>query len=199
MATKKSSRTKTTKKTTSKALKTQGFDYTRFGSLFVAIGIVIALLMFGLFYYMGQAKTHAEIKKLEAFESLATYFVEDRANESAGETTELTDIGLTKDDDIYLDVLRTKYEGHVPTSTRTERIHLQCRNRNTSETCGYAVSYDDWEETTEEYRATYNEYLQLIDRYVEKANNASTEEEKEAIQKEYQEKADKLIKTLKAQ
>ncbi len=141
MATKKTSRTTKTSKRTTKTPKQPEFDYTRFGSLFVAIGLVIAGLLFGLFYYMGQAKTHSEIKKLEAFQSLADYFVESLANEEAGETTYATRIGLTEDDDIYFDILRTKHENSIPTATRNERVYLQCRDRDTNQNCAYEGEY----------------------------------------------------------
>ena len=194
MATKKS--TKKTKIKTTKP-KAASVDFNQIGKCFVAVGIVFAALLFALFYYMGQAKTHGEAKRLEAFSTLANAYVDNISgfNETSGtyETAVLTDIGVTDDDDLYLEyeITRTDAE-HVPIARSNRRAHFQCKDHEKN--CAIAGWADEWEKVSLEEQNAWRRYITETERYVEASNNATTEEEREALKKEYQEKVVPIIK-----
>ncbi len=153
MATKKSTKSKT-KSNTSKTTKSAAVDPNYCGKCFVALALIITALLFGLFYYMGQAKTHEESKRLEAFETLARAYIYDNYSKEGVEVADLDNIGITEDDDLYLEFTVTKYEEHVPTLHRKQRIHFQCDDNDQPNAikigCGLATWIGEWEEVSKE-------------------------------------------------
>ena len=157
MVTKKSSQ-KTAKTKTIKKAAPIKVDHNYFGKCFVAFGLIITALLFGFFYYMGQAKTHQEEKELEAFETLARTYIYDAYSEEGETAAHLDKIGVTADDDLYLEFTVTKYEDHVPTTRRKQRVHFQCdeleQENAKADGCAMAGWAGDWEEVPEDEKAS---------------------------------------------
>ena len=155
-------------KKSSKSKKPICTNNVTFGKCFVGLALIIAALLFGLFYYMGQAKTHFEAKKLEAFETIARSYIYDNYTKSDGsEVANLTQIGVTDDDDLYLEFDVTKYdENHVPTLRRRQRVHFQCHDLEQPNSkplgCAMAGWASEWEDVAEEEKEANRKFLESL-------------------------------------
>lgn len=145
MATKKSSqsKTKTTKNTKS------AVDHNHIGKCFVAFGLIITVLLFGFFYLLGQRKTYMEKQELLAFRGVVDTMIGEQFNIEGERSAQVTDLGVTKDKDLYADFVIIKYENNTPISRQPARIHFQC-NQEPKENiayigCGHAYWYGEEE------------------------------------------------------
>lgn len=185
MATKKSSKT-------SKTTKTQKVDHvthSSFGKLITALGLVIVMLLFGVFYLLGQKPTYAEKQKLAAFDELAESYLYDTFTIEGERGATVTGSGMTDDNDLYYDFIITNYENHIPMSYQKARLHFQCHEQDSLKLkdtgCSYAYWYGDEHETSAEYREKARIFNETTDNYVEAASAAETEEQETAIHEEY--------------
>lgn len=188
MATKKS-----TKPTKSKHLE---MEHRRIGKLVVIFGVLLICILAVFFYVKGDLFNNYENQqKLQAFDGLLKEYIYNRFEEE-GQTARVTGTGITKDKDLYADFIVTKYEDHVPMATRKGRLHFQCHDENSKPKengCSQAYNFDEWTETSEKYRSDYREYLEIMEEYTEKGNATKSDEELEAIQKEYKEVTKKYL------
>lgn len=185
MATKKSSKS-------SKTTKTQKVDHathSSFGRLITALGLVIVMLLFGVFYLLGQKPTYAERQKLAAFDELAKSYLYDTFSIEGERGATVTGSGMTDDNDLYYDFIITNYENHIPMSYQKARLHFQCHEQDSLKLkdtgCSYAYWYDDEHETSAEYREKARIFNETTDNYIEAASAAETEEQETAIHEEY--------------
>lgn len=182
----KSSKTKTVKTT-----KTAPVDHNHIGKCFIAFGLIITALLFGLFYLMGQSKTYAEKQKLLAFDGLVETYLYDQNFVEGEQVATVLGSGLTDDDDLYYDFVITKLEDHVPISARKGRLHFQCHEQDSLNLkdygCARAYWYDDWVDTSAEYRATARTLIDYLEDTAARTSAATTESEKQTIRKEYNE------------
>ena len=151
MATKKSTKSKIKPKTAKATYSPVNASYC--GKCFVALALIITMILFGLFYYMGRSKTSLEAQEVQAFRSLAESYINEKFSIDGVQSATTTNVGVTKDKDLYVDFVITKYEDHVPTARQNARLHFQCNNNQTnitSSNCAHAYSYDDWVEVSEE-------------------------------------------------
>lgn len=189
MATKKSSKSSKTK--TIKTTKTASVDHNHLGKCFIALGLVLTALLFGFFYYLGQSKTYIEKQKLLAFDGLVETYLYDHNFIEGEQVAGVLGSGLTEDNDLYYDFVVTKVEDHIPISARKGRLHFQCHEQDSLKLkdtgCAYAYWYGDWADTSTEYRETARTIVNYLDDVTARVNAAATEEEKQAIRKEYDE------------
>lgn len=196
MTTRKSPKPSKTKST--KTIKTS-VDHNHIGKCFVAFGLIITALFFGIFYLIGQRKTNLESQKVQAFDNLVREAISAKFSVDGEQTAEIGNTGITKDGDLYTDFTIVKYENNVPTAKQPARIHFQCQNRDSSiKGCAHAYWYGDWQITSDEYRSAYREFLDLTEAHVKKSNAATTDEERELLEKEYTEQSAKLIELIQS-
>ena len=188
-----------TKKTLKSKTKSNSFN---FKTLSAVLGIFCAGLIVAVIFLAENQKTPEERKRLVAFEPLASAYIDHLSMYSedgkAGKAARATDIGVTDDNDLYIDFTITETENHVPVSTRPGRLHFQCDdhsglvitgglNENGAPKeagCAFAYWYGDAEETSPEFREKYRHYIEEIERITEAANSAETEEEINALHEE---------------
>ena len=133
MATKKSSKSSKTK--TIKTAKPT-VDHNHIGKCFVAFGLIITVLLFGFFYLLGQRKTYMEKQELLAFRGVVDTMIGEQFNIEGERSAQVTDLGVTKDNDLYADFVIIKYENNTPISRQPARIHFQC-NQEPKENIAY--------------------------------------------------------------
>ncbi|MBQ1528314.1 hypothetical protein IIZ77_01540 [Candidatus Saccharibacteria bacterium] len=151
MATKKSSKSSKTKTTkTAKPV----VDHNHIGKCFVAFGLIITALLFGFFYLLGQRKTYMEKQELLAFRGLADSYISERFNVDGERTAEVTDLGVTKDKDLYADFVITRYENDTPVTKQKARLHFQCNQKPAENVapkgCAFAYWYGEEEKVKAE-------------------------------------------------
>lgn len=151
MATKKSSKSSKTK--TIKTAKPT-VDHNHVGKCFVAFGLIITILLFGFFYLLGQRKTYMEKQELLAFRGLADSYVYEKFAVDGERTAKVTDLGVTKDKDLYADFVITRYENNTPVTQQKGRLHFQCNQKPAGNVepkgCAFAYWYGDEEKITAE-------------------------------------------------
>lgn len=188
MATKKISRLPKSKHTE--------MERKRVGKLIVIFGVLLICILAVFFYVKGDLLTNYENKqKLQAFDSLLEQYIYNRFEED-GQTAKVTGTGITKDKDLYADFVIAKYEDHIPIATRKGRLHFQCHDENfklKENGCSQAYDFGEWTDTSEKYRSDYREYLKIMEEYTEKGNATKSDEELEAIQKEYKKVTQKYL------
>lgn len=144
MATKKSSKSSKTK-----TQKVDHATHSSFGKLITALGLVIVMLLFGVFYLLGQRKTYMESQEVLAFRSVVENMLYGEfANDEQG--AYVTGLGVTDDKDLYADFVLVKYTDHTPVSQQKARIHFQCKSYREYGSCAHAYWYGDWEDISEE-------------------------------------------------
>ena len=186
MATKKSSKSSKTKttKTTRPAV-----DHSHVGKCFVAFGLIITALLFGLFYYMGQAKSYVDQQKLLAFDDLVDSYLYSNFVVESEQGATVTGKGMTKDNDLYYDFIITNYEDHIPVSYKKARLHFQCHEKDSLKLkdtgCAYTYWYDEKHETSAEYLEKARIFNEATDKYIEAVSAAETEEQETALHEEY--------------
>lgn len=77
-------------------------------------------------------KTHEEEKRLQAFESIVAkhIFNGDMFEDKQNISVKATGIGVTDDDDLYVDFKFIKYDDNGPLYIKKGREHYQCKNRS---------------------------------------------------------------------
>lgn len=190
MATKKSS--KSTKTKTAKTTKAT-IDHNHIGKCFVAFGLIITALLFGFFYLLGQRKSYDEKQKLLAFDSLVQSYLDEEFYISGERTATVTGKGMTDDNDLYYDFVINTLENNVIMTNQKARLHFQCHEADSLKLkngCSKAYWYGDVVETSAEFREKSRIFNETTENYVNAINAAETEEQKEALKKEY----DKFVK-----
>ena len=89
----------------------------------VLMVFIITALLFGFFYLLGQRKTYMEKQELAAFRSLADSYVYEKFTVDGERTAEVTDLGVTKDKDLYADFVITRYENDAPVTKQKARLY----------------------------------------------------------------------------
>lgn len=195
MATKKSSqsKTKTTKNTKS------AVDHNHIGKCFVAFGLIITVLLFGFFYLLGQRKTYMEKQELLAFRGAVETMIYDKFEVEGERAATVTGFGMTNDNDLYADFVIQKFVDHVPQSYQKARIHFQCHEKDSlklKDNCAHAYWYGDEVETSAEFRAKYQTYINEINRLTDEYN--ATPEEDTATRDSIVKQEEKLFSDYKA-
>ena len=126
----------------------------------ITISVLVALLVLVLGYCCFSMKglliSREERRRLEAFESLAFAYIDSNPMSSEENTSvEITDIGLSEDDDLYLDFViyyydDNSYGGFLATEYQNGRLHFQCNKEYSrpvtakgSGHCAFAYSYGE--------------------------------------------------------
>ncbi len=124
--------------------------------IYVLVCLLVITLTAGCFLMRTSVVSHEEMRRLEAFESLAYDYIY-RSNFSGDEntTTEITGIGLSEDDDLYFDFRiyyydKEFYGGVVAKEYQDGRLHFQCNKEylepvskpNTAH-CANAMNYEE--------------------------------------------------------
>ena len=152
----------------------------------VVLGLLLCISLLANICLFKKLPTHEEEKRLEAFETIADNLIEEQVMYSedarASRTARLTDIGLSDDDDLYLDFTMTNFENHIPVSTQDGRLHFQCNKENNyviidNPGCALAYWYDEIKETPEDFRETYQSYLNDLEASVALCNETMKEDE----------------------
>ena len=129
---------KTKAKSNSKAAKHDDFHW--FYCMFVLLAALVGTLVFGG-VRMAELKKHVisfeEQQRLAVFEDLARSYLHE-ADIAENATAELTGIGLSQDDEVYLDFTLRKYDS---TETKKGRMHFQWDTEQ--QTWAHAFSYED--------------------------------------------------------
>ena len=147
MANKKSSKSPKTK-----TIKTQKVDHathSSFGKLIAMLGLIIVMLLFGVFYLIGQRKTYMESQEILAFRSVVDVMIDEQFATEGERSAQVTGLGITDDKDLYADFIITKYEDHTPVAQQKARLHFQCQNLQPGQNCAHAYWYGDWEDIKE--------------------------------------------------
>ena len=133
---------------------TQTETITFLSKIILALAIVLGIGFVGVVIYCAQKPkiSHLEQRELEAFETLfysyvsEVPFLEDNSNATA----EITNIGLSQDDDLYADIVIRYYnDNHGVVATKNGKMYLQCDHENrkviTENATGCGMAYT-WEE-----------------------------------------------------
>lgn len=189
--------------------------------LSLILGVIVIGLLIAVAFLVKNQKTYEEEKRLQAFETLANYYIDELSMYSEesreGKIATLTGIGVTDDNDLYFDFIITNYKDHVPVSTQDGRLHFQCDNRsgkvvgtNNPEGCALAYWYGEETETPLEFQETYRKYIEDSESAVNLCNESAVEDEsgnisysaeceakREEINKKYADFLKEIEKTLK--
>lgn len=196
--------------------------------LLVTLTVLVIALAASTGYLFFTRKTKLDEKKIQAFESLAASSIHsgDFTENSDNITVKTLEIGVTKDNDLYIDFIYISFDNdHLPIYRQKGRVHYQCNNNsgkvigqeNDPEGCSRAYNWEDQEFFSEETRNAVKNFIDKNNEYIEKiyaisekycpSNEDScslTEEQKEAriqemkaLDEEYKEiNGDELEKIL---
>lgn len=175
------------KKKSTKKIET--FDYK---ALSMVLGVATVGLAIATGWLASTRISYQESQELQAFKGLAGSYIYEQFYRENEQTANMTGIGVTDDKDLYVDFTVTKFEDHVPQANQKGRMHFQCSQKTDRKSgCAHAFWYGEWEDTGEEYRTAYREYIDAIESLVEAYNAAETDEERATIRQEQQALYDK--------
>ena len=176
-------------------------------ALSLILGVIVIGLLIAVAFLVKNQKTYEEEKRLQTFETLANYYIDELSMYSEesreGKTATLTGIGTTDDNDLYFDFTITNYKDHVPVSTQDGRLHFQCDNRsgkvvgtNNPESCALAYWYGDETETPAEFQEAYKNYMEELESIVSFCNETDSGDECEAKREQLSEKYANLAEEI---
>ncbi|MBR3256745.1 hypothetical protein IKG02_00425 [Candidatus Saccharibacteria bacterium] len=159
--------------------------------LSIFLGLLLVLSLLFNICLSKDRKTYEEQKRLIAFEPLASSYIYNLYENDPSKVATATGVGITEDDDLYIDFYVTEYDNHVPLSTKKARLHFQCDDHSgkvfgtdSPDGCAFAYWYDEPKALPEEYQEKSRAFYEKAEEYTSRVNSAETEEEKQAIREE---------------
>lgn len=151
----------------------------------ILIILVIGLAIFSGYLFCNR-KTNEDKKRLQAFESIAASYIQKAEFFNSDISTEVgtTGIGVTKDNDLYIDFTYVERdENQIPSYKHKGRVHFQCDDRDgkvigieeTPRGCGAAIHWYDPEPYSEEFRTKYEQFQKENEEYVNRIAAAMRE------------------------
>ncbi len=149
---------------------------TLLNPLSITLAITTLCLAIATGYLAFHFKTHEDEKRLQAFETIvAKQIYEGDFLGDRDFTIEATGIGVTDDDDLYVDFKFIEYDDNGPLLVEKGRVHYQCDNRSGKvienwklpEGCSVAYWYGEPKYIDQETRSKLKE----IDDYLKSVND----------------------------
>ena len=154
MVNKKSQKAKKIKQTQKKCV---------FNAPTICLSILSLIFLCTTIFFATKSQDSLNAKKAEAFESLATIFVQ-QATFIEGEqaTGGVDEIGISEDGDLYITFKITKYENHVGVAEQDFKYFFICEKDKPL--CGLLGSAGDWIDIPEEEQAEARRQIEEMEK-----------------------------------